>query len=727
MNITADNGDTFVLSGATITSGISTPTPVVRANEIAGQPNDLCTDSSEGGVNFLPGQLAGKIVICRRQTGSRVLKSYNASIGGATGMILYNGLPNLGLNTDNHWIPSFHVEKTNPAADPHPLIAFLDSHTGETATFTTGNKTTVPGDVMTSFSSRGPLGDFIKPDVTTVGIQVLAGHTPDPHDTNFVVGPPGQMFQAIAGTSMSSPHSAGVAALVKDAHPSWTPGQIKSALMTSSVQNVLKEDGATPATPFDRGAGSIRADKALNPSVTFDVPSADYFASASNPLGRIHLNLPSINAPTMSGTVETTRTLRNVSGRELGFRVETQAPAGSTIDVRPSRFELGKNKARTLRITISGPKLAMGQYFGQIKLVPTGGGFFRNDDDDDDDDGGNGRHARANQVVLPVAFFKRQGVVTLQHTCAPTTIVRGSSSSCTVRAQNLSENAANAQIEVRTSSSHLRLHDVSAPAAQVGNRAVWSGSLSAAIPPTIESITPGGAPFGYFPLASIGVPAQPGFGDETIANFNIGGAPFRYGSESYSRVGVTSNGYVVVGGGAADDLDFVPQTFPNAARPNNVLAPFWTDLNPGAGGAIRVAVLSDSESPPPNRWLVIEWTAVPVFSSGAPATFQMWLAAHTSGIEHNTFAFGDMPAAGDPAGTNVGAENRSGTSGKNVAGVPADGSSLQVNTGPPTPGGAVSFTYMAQGRRPGVFDSIANLFSDVTTGVTQEVQTITVN
>ena len=75
---------------------------------------------------------------------------------------------------------------------------------------------------------------------------------------------------AIAGTSMSSPHSAGVSALVKAAHPDWTPAEIKSALMTSSVQSVVKEDGVTPADPFDDGAGSIRADRAVNPTLVFD-------------------------------------------------------------------------------------------------------------------------------------------------------------------------------------------------------------------------------------------------------------------------------------------------------------------------------------------------------------------------------------------------------------------------------------------------------------------------
>ena len=107
--------------------------------------------------------------------------------------------------------------------------------------------------MMAAFSSRGPLGDWIKPDVTAPGVQVLAGMTPQPDQTTADNGPPGNLYQAIAGTSMSSPHSAGVSALVKAAHPDWTPAMIKSALMTSSVQTVVKEDGVTPGRPVRHG------------------------------------------------------------------------------------------------------------------------------------------------------------------------------------------------------------------------------------------------------------------------------------------------------------------------------------------------------------------------------------------------------------------------------------------------------------------------------------------
>ncbi len=199
------------------------------------------------------GTFTGMIVACERGVVARVEKGFNVLQGGAAGMVLYN--PTLAdVETDNHWLPTVHL------ADGTDLVAFLNANPGATASFTGGVATDGQGDVMAAFSSRGPGGLFIKPDVTAPGVQILAGHTPVPE--SVIEGPPGEYFQAIAGTSMSSPHNAGAAILMMASHPDWTPGQVKSALMTTATEDVVKEDLVTPADPLDFGSGRIVIDTA---------------------------------------------------------------------------------------------------------------------------------------------------------------------------------------------------------------------------------------------------------------------------------------------------------------------------------------------------------------------------------------------------------------------------------------------------------------------------------
>jgi hypothetical protein len=117
--------------------------------------------------------------------------------------------------------------------------------------------------------------------------------TPYPADPGE--GPSGEFFQAIAGTSMSSPHIAGAAALIKQLHPTWTPGQIKSALMTTaSTKKLFEEDGVTSFTPFDAGSGRVDLKHAGAPGLTFDVPVADY---ENHPNDLWTVNYPSVYLP----------------------------------------------------------------------------------------------------------------------------------------------------------------------------------------------------------------------------------------------------------------------------------------------------------------------------------------------------------------------------------------------------------------------------------------------
>ena len=300
--------------------------------------------------------------------------------------------------------------------------------------------------------------------------------------------------------------------------------------MTSSVQDVVKNDGRTPADPFDRGAGSIRADRSVDAPITFDVPAEDYIAAVqADPLHRVDLNTPSIDATTMPGEIETTRTMKNVSGRRLALEAETKAPPGSKIVVTPRRIVLAPNQSKTVSIAILGKDLAKNkQYFGQVTFDADGRGLP--------------------DSVLPVAFFAKQGKVALTHTCAATSLAVGDTTHCEVTAQNLSAVDANATITVAGAERHrLKVRNVTPPAVQTPDGLRWTGTLQKSTAPAVTAITPGGSPAGFLPLSDFGIGPIAGVGDETIVNFNV--PPFKFGAEEYSTLALTSDGYAVVGGG----------------------------------------------------------------------------------------------------------------------------------------------------------------------------------
>ena len=115
-----------------------------------------------------------------------------------------------------------------------------------------------------------------------------------------------------------------------------------------------------------------------------------------------------------------------------------------------------------------------------------------------------------------------------------------------------------------------------------------------------------------------------------------------------------------------------------------------------------------------------------IFGTTTPRSFQIWLQLSPA-AEGVWYTFGPAAAmGGSPDPLNTGAENRDGTSGKNLGSIPAALSDLKVNTSGPTPGGKVTITYDAFGRNAGVHDILASLQSSVVSGVTTDRETITV-
>jgi hypothetical protein len=678
LSMTASNGDTFTQDGISISpTGIPSALPVVLAATFPGYNSALCTAPVPAGM------FTGVIVACERGP-NRILKGFNVMQGGAAGMILYNPTVAEGLS-DSHWIPTVHLtESTN-------FLAFLNSHTGITASFPAGTKQSKQGDVMANFSSRGPGGNFIKPDVTAPGTQILAGWSPYPGNPLDSAPPPGDNFAAIAGTSMSSPHVAGSALLLKALHPDWTPGQIRSALMTTAKTSVVKQDLTTPADPFDMGAGRIDLSKAGSVPLSFDETADRFFALGNDPVNAVHLNLPSINAPVMPGQLSTTRVATNISGKRQRFTVTTQAPAGAKITVLPKTFTLNAGQAITLNVTIEAP-VPGNQQFGTIKIQPQSGSAMH----------------------LPVAYVPKQAGVTLTQSCSPNPILKGGTSACTVQ-------AANNTFADTTADIYTAVDGVLRVAGTDGGE--WTGSRNAQLlnvalagkRPGVPAVAPGSLA-GYIPLDAFGV-TPIAIGDEQIINFNV--PAFRFAGQSWSRIGVDSNGYVIVGGGSSEDNNCCNlPTGPDPARPNNMLAPFWSDLDGTAAPGILIEVLTDGV----NSWIVVEYR-VNVFGTTDLQTFETWIGIDAT--EDITYAYDPANMPSDPGQPFlVGAENELGQ-GDMEAVVPTE--DLRVTSTDSQPGDVASYIVFVRGADVGRGTVTSSMVADGVAGITVVKTPITVN
>ena len=666
--LASTDGETLVKQGTTITRGVG-DLPVVLAADVAGYADALCREP-------LPADsVTGQVVLCMRGENARVAKGYNVLQGGAAGMILANPEP-MDVETDNHFLPAIHLEGPND-----DIVAFISDHPGVTATWAQGEATVAQGDVMAGFSSRGPIGPFLKPDITAPGVQVIAGHTPTP--IGIETGPTGELYQAIAGTSMSAPHASGVSALLAAAHPEWSPGQIKSALMTSSVQDVVNVDGSD-AGVFDRGAGSIRADRAIAPLATISETAAAFAASAANPKTRVDLNIPSINVDPLPGAVTTTRTVTNVSGKTQVFRTSATTDDQFSIDVSPKNLTIPRGQSREITVTISTLGARDGWHEGQILLTPKQG----------------------DALVIPVAANATAANLTLTQSCTPTTLGHRGVADCTVTASNFLPVDVDATIEV-AAEGKMRIESVEDPLRRKGSNARWSGTLGAAIPPQITGLTADTGPGeGYLPLEMFGITPF-AIGDEEIVNFNV--PAFLFGGETYTSLGVASNGYLVVGGGTAADVWYEPKPMPDPAAPNNVLAPMWTDLNPEAvtgTAGVRIASLTDGVT----DWLVIDWNQVPTYSGNATNTMQVWIqAGATEGV---WFTYGQDGVADAATSAATAAENRDGTSAAVLDGLPKADEGYAVDTTPPAAGGTVTLEYSVRAQAKGEWAATATLTSD---------------
>jgi subtilisin family serine protease len=361
---------TLVGKGITVGYG---PAPIVYAGD-RGAP--LCgTGPAEAAINpWGPDEFDGEIVVCDRGTYGRVQKGQFLKEAGAGGYVLANDeLNGDSVVGDAHHLPAVHITY----ADGVTLKAWLAAGSGHTGRITglVTDEAPTNGDLMGSFSSRGPnpsVPGVLKPDVTAPGVDILAAfNTP----AGSVGAPP--EYNSISGTSMSGPHTAGAAALVRALRPNWSPDEVRSALITtgfnslpgegSEVHGVLKEDSATPADPFDLGGGRVELRRAARAGLVLDV-DPDTYAAADPTFGGdpTTLNLATLADDSCAGTCSWTREVKSSVSGSVTWTASGQSLG---LTVTPASFTLASGASQTLTITADASGVGDGDWgFGRVVL-----------------------------------------------------------------------------------------------------------------------------------------------------------------------------------------------------------------------------------------------------------------------------------------------------------------------------------------------------------------------
>ncbi len=689
INFTGGNFSLTDISGKSLTDGYG-PAPIVYAGDY-GDP--LCLNA------FSPGTFTNEIVVCDRGEIARVQKGENVLVGGAKGMVLANrSIEGDSLNADAHVLPAVHITYTDGVA----LKAWLAVGSNHMATIAGTTKISDPAlaDKMADFSSRGPntAMDVLKPDITGPGVDILAAiRTTAPLDA--------PEYGLMSGTSMATPHLTGAAALLRKVHPSWTPDEVRSALMmTAMTDNLLQEDGVSTAVPFDRGAGRVDLSRAAKAGLVLHETHANYVAAeAGDPTT---LNLPSMAESSCFTKCNWVRTVRSVLDESVTWTATAVTSNGLQIAVTPNQFSLAPGAMQTLQMQANVTQVAGGSewVFATILLESPG----------------------QESLQMPVAVRKslssNPGVLskTAPDFAEPDQII-----TYKITLDNLDNMTHTFRLTDTLpvgvtylpgpSSSELVYDDINHQLTWEGNMGLGTlGYEVTAVNPPLPYINLGDLPDAPANLCASFVNC-----DDGIVHYDLStdGVSYTFYDETLSDIFVSANGLLL---GPESIQDFActacPEPLPTDSQLNQVIAGLWRDLDASQGVGQWYAALLDGWLPGSTvfyaNWHDVGHYGDPFTTSRHAIAVVLDGQSEPNGRIYYLYDSIPNPAAIAAHGYVVGVEDKGGVSGETIAfapcvdaicvqqagvgSLPASGTTLRLD--PAVVGGpsAKTFTYQVQ-------------------------------
>lgn len=302
-----------------------------------------------GCAAFAPGFFDGAFALVQRGTCNFSVKEANAYAAGAEYVLIFNSRTGAPAGMAGIVTGAAMISMEDGLA----IKAWIDANPTATATMHADTSRIYNAnyeDIVAGFSSYGPntTFDVLKPDITGPGVSILAAVA-----DGTIAPSPDYEFELYQGTSMSSPHNAGAAALMVALHPDWTPMEIRSAMMMTA-EDGLRADRFTiegvirPATPQDEGAGRIALENAAMVGLVMD-ETIENFEAADPTLDGTpsSLNLASLYSSKCVGECTWTRTFTSVANLPATYTVE--APAWVTVT--PNEFTINPGAEQLITFT----------------------------------------------------------------------------------------------------------------------------------------------------------------------------------------------------------------------------------------------------------------------------------------------------------------------------------------------------------------------------------------